>query len=674
MVRYIILILICMSAFLALPVDVKAEDSIINVYYNEIEGVVNKKVFGNNFLGYDEASYRTNVPHSYVLMDYGAGAWDPIKKEPVKEIIQLAKDAGVSVLRFPGGDGTHYYDWKKAIGSERQHFLYGLDEFMRTVEDIGAEAIITVSYFTGTDQDAADLIEYLNAPDNGQNKWAAKRAENGHKEPYGVKYFEFGNEVYHGDHRAIDKVKPEEYAKRYILYSEAMKKVDPSIQFAAILGRGWWDSVILEKVGDIIDFVVVHTYPPHDPKLFRVLHSEDLFRVVLQSPVIDDDPLFSDTIELIKKITGRTDIPIAITEFNISAYGLSKKNDKKVYRHTLGNGLVTAEMLKIFMKPENKILMANNWHFSNSYWGMVRSASDYTKHNYKYPIKYIKRPNYYVYELYNKYFGDHLIKHDVQTELYDISEYEQYLKKDLIGRLRDKLGISGTANLLPEQWEIKQIKGVEARQAEGMLELEFDNPDSFNYYHSKKVVKVKPGKLYKLTGYIKTDNLKDAKGVMLEVMDAGPWRKGNTSSSTVRVKGTRDWRYVQTIYKPLPGTEFVKVLARRRGDTGPLSGKAFFRDVQLREYEAKFKRIPYLSVNSSKSKDGKIVYLMVLNKNMEDHMQTNIMIKDAPEIARAAAWVLNGPSVDATNEMDEQNVTIKPALIEFNEDRLRLML
>ena len=51
-------------------------------------------------------------------------------------------------------------------------------------------------------QDAADLVEYLNAPQgshpNGGTAWADVRAKNGHPEPYGIRYFEIGNEMYCG--------------------------------------------------------------------------------------------------------------------------------------------------------------------------------------------------------------------------------------------------------------------------------------------------------------------------------------------------------------------------------------------------------------------------------------------------------------------------------------------
>lgn len=54
----------------------------------------------------------------------------------------------------------------------------------------------------GDADDAADLIEYLNAKvgsnPNGGTAWAEVRAANGHEAPYNVRYFEIGNEMNQG--------------------------------------------------------------------------------------------------------------------------------------------------------------------------------------------------------------------------------------------------------------------------------------------------------------------------------------------------------------------------------------------------------------------------------------------------------------------------------------------
>ena len=65
-------------------------------------------------------------------------------------------------------------------------------------DDIQSEIVYVYGFGRGSAQDAADLVEYLNAPagsnPGGGVAWADIRKENGHAEPYNVRYFEIGNE------------------------------------------------------------------------------------------------------------------------------------------------------------------------------------------------------------------------------------------------------------------------------------------------------------------------------------------------------------------------------------------------------------------------------------------------------------------------------------------------
>ena len=405
------------------------KDAHITIYSDRPIGQINKKIFGNNFLGYDPVTYEDWTAEYYGYSDYGADIWDVEHGRPVKEVVGLAKEAGISVARFPGGCGTHRYDWKNAIGKNREHFLYGIDEFLKTCEEIAAEAVITVSYFTGTEQDAADLVEYLISPDDGINPnggidWAKERAKNGHSLPYNnVKYFEIGNEVYHGDHRDIKGVSPEEYRKRYLKYYEAMKAVSPQIKIGVLLcpihWKNSWDEKVLKIVKDRVDFGIIHTYPqPVWGKKPDYADPKQIFEVSLGASIFKDELNFQSALKLLEQESGK-EIPLAITEYN----GGFVQEKPTPYRHCLGTALLNAELLRIFMKPEHKILMANYWQFCNSYWGMIKSREDFMQHDYRYPINYIKRPNYYVFELYKNHFGSELIAVNVESGSYAVKEF-----------------------------------------------------------------------------------------------------------------------------------------------------------------------------------------------------------------------------------------------------------
>jgi alpha-N-arabinofuranosidase len=151
----------------------------------------------------------------------GYGAWDPSRDEPVAITVREARRAGISSLRFPGGTIANLYDWKRAIGPDHgcqvigphartparrltTRLSFGPDEFMRYADAVHAVPVFMQPFMTETPEDAADWVEYMNAPSgtstnpHGGVAWADVRAANGHPAPYQVHWWEIGNEPDHG--------------------------------------------------------------------------------------------------------------------------------------------------------------------------------------------------------------------------------------------------------------------------------------------------------------------------------------------------------------------------------------------------------------------------------------------------------------------------------------------
>src|SRR5512141_2063880 len=78
-------------------------------------GRVPKLLLGQNTEAGDNYGIFGNT-HSYEVSRTGSGLWNPDARSPEPKMLQASKDAGMSILRFPGGCLTHNYDWKKAIG------------------------------------------------------------------------------------------------------------------------------------------------------------------------------------------------------------------------------------------------------------------------------------------------------------------------------------------------------------------------------------------------------------------------------------------------------------------------------------------------------------------------------------------------------------------------------
>ncbi len=186
------------------------------------------------------------------------------------DILQAVKELHPTCLRWPGGGYVAQYDWKWGIGPQEQrerwaHWMwldydqncFGTDEFIRFCREINSEPIIVVSVkferpaeeYDQILQDAVNWLRYCNAP--ATDEWGAKRAANGHPEPYNVKYWEIDNEMWE---MGIDR-----YEKCVRDFSTAMRKVDPSIKIIAC-GGFREDEQFIQRSGKYFDYLSLHHY------------------------------------------------------------------------------------------------------------------------------------------------------------------------------------------------------------------------------------------------------------------------------------------------------------------------------------------------------------------------------------------------------------------------------
>lgn len=653
---------------LALLTAAVAQDrtATVTVHPEQVVGKVNPLIFGNNQLDYQGSP-------EYGL--YGAGLWDPDKREPVPQYVAMSRLGGVTVQRWPGGCTAHTYNWKLTVGplSERPNMQFGLPEFMKFTEASGAVALLTLAVYWGNEQDGADIVEYLNAPNNGNNPnggtdWAAVRAADGHPAPYGVVYFEYGNEDYHGEHKTKDnpnprKITAEDYAAQYLKYQRAMKRVDPKIQLGGLLQNGLWDwnKTVLQSCGKQMDFAIEHTYIPG-------YNSDDdrvSARLCTQAAVASDTAIqriYDRLLAQIREVTGRTDLKLAITEYN----GWFVQEKPFPYRQCLANALRNAEHLRVMMQPRNHILMANFWQFSNEYWGMVRGFV--TRGETPVP-----QANFFPYQLYHEHFGDTLVQAEVQCQTWDFPGAVGVPKR--AGKPAEyKLW---EANLLPQsyEWLLQDAEAGATQQAEGgVMAVEFAGKDT-NYYAARVNLPAEPDMGYRVTGEIKTENLQDAQGAGFQVGDGRGWVATKSCALGGEVRGTQDWTPVVIEYSTLSDTTSLDIIARRLGGKGNVSGKVWYRVKSVQKFRpANAGAVPDLGVNSATRRDGTVT-VMIVNRNLDEAVPVKLTVAGRKLAAgRVRAWLLSGPAPTANNLKDPKTVGLShlPVAVQDGTGRLTL--
>jgi alpha-N-arabinofuranosidase len=156
------------------------------------------------------------------------------------DVIAALKSLRSGVYRFPGGNFVSAHEWRYAIGDpDKRPPIYdpvwralqpndlGTDEFMTLCQLLGVEPYITVNAGTGDDWSAAEYVEYCNG--DGSTPMGKQRAANGHPEPYNVKFWGIGNEMW-GISYQYGAMKPIQFAYKHNQFAKAMKKVDPTIK------------------------------------------------------------------------------------------------------------------------------------------------------------------------------------------------------------------------------------------------------------------------------------------------------------------------------------------------------------------------------------------------------------------------------------------------------------
>jgi len=226
------------------------------------------------------------------------------------DTLDLMRQMDCKILRMPGGNFVSGYDWKDTIGDldKRPPILdpvwdaiqsndVGVDELLRLCRLIGVEPYWCVNTGFGEPRSGAELVEYVNGGKFAE--WGARRAANGHPEPYGVRYWNIGNEMY--GHWQLGHMALSQYAIKHRLFAQAMRRADPSIYIVApggfvdemTTGQGImvdsgsrlvefgserdWAGGMLERCIGSFDALATHAYQPENKHFnFETGKNEDI--------------------------------------------------------------------------------------------------------------------------------------------------------------------------------------------------------------------------------------------------------------------------------------------------------------------------------------------------------------------------------------------------------------
>ena len=185
------------------------------------------------------------------------------------DVLEKLKQLNSPVYRWPGGNFVSGYNWKDGIGERDkrpprknpawtgvEHNDVGIHEFMKLCELLNTEPYIAVNAGQGKAEQARQELEYTNGSVN--TPMGQLRARNGHPEPWNVKWWAVGNEMY-GDWQ-LGHMPTEEFVRKHNEFADKMRSVDPSVNLVAVGNVGEWDEMILGHSADNMDYISEHFY------------------------------------------------------------------------------------------------------------------------------------------------------------------------------------------------------------------------------------------------------------------------------------------------------------------------------------------------------------------------------------------------------------------------------
>lgn len=334
---------------------------------------------------------------------YGTNLAPKTETEP--DIIKFVKKTGITCYRFPGGDSPGYH-WKDGTFDFTERYksvpLKDINYLIEFCKLTNAKLIVQVNIESGSSQEAAAWVEYMNKTNN-----------------FYVEYWELGNEIYGDWDKAF--MDGAAYAKVVKEYALAMKSVDPNIK----IGVDWapqrsesFNIALIKDAGEYIDFVSCHWYPNHikPGKSYEGrIHPtpEEVMSNYLQIP-----KLVSRVEEIIEAYAPRQRSKIEITFLEWDGAWDAPSSDGPPYSQgiaqwSLANAIFYADCFGQFAKTG--VTVSAHYDLQSIGFGLIRGWDREAGWGGQRWDGELVRPKALAIEIFSKHFGDVLVESKMEN-------------------------------------------------------------------------------------------------------------------------------------------------------------------------------------------------------------------------------------------------------------------
>ena len=307
---------------------------------------------------------------------YG-GIWTADGSRLREYTVSLIRSLHPPNIRYPGGNFASGYHWEDGIGPKEKRLKrldkawntwesnqVGTDDFMKLCAEVGADPFLVVNDASGTSDEAARWVAYCNETANTEQ--GKRRAANGHAEPYHVRLWGIGNEVW--GQWQIGHTDAVSYARRLRSFAKAMRDVDPDIHIVAV-GDGimsdtpddpgrLWNETVLREAGNLIDEISFHLYQPEQDGWREIYDSDRLHHTICAAP-LDVERILERMAVQIHALCPDRPVKIAFDEWNLWLPPPPEAKSMHEVVYTMRDALYTAGMLNAFHRHPDVLGIAN---------------------------------------------------------------------------------------------------------------------------------------------------------------------------------------------------------------------------------------------------------------------------------------------------------------------------
>ena len=508
-------ILFITSAVLGLNISMLAQNKLV-VNADQGKETINKNIYGH---------FSEHLGHC-IYGGYWVGEDSPIPNTRGirNDVVKALKDIQIPNLRWPGGCFADTYHWMDGIGprDKRAKMVntnwggvtednsFGTHEFLDLCEQLGCEPYITGNLGSGTVEEMSKWVEYITF--GGESPMANLRKQNGHEEPWKIKFWGVGNESW----GCGGNMTPEFYCDQYRRYTTYLHDYSDNHLYKIACGANSddynWTEVLMKNIGRQIQGISLHYYtiPTGDwgkKGSATQFNEAEYFNTVSNTLFMNE--LITKHSAIMDKYDPQKRVGLMVDEWGIWTDVEPGTNPGFLYQqNSLRDAIVAGINLNIFNNHCDRVKMANLAQTIN-----VLQAVILTDNN-----KILLTPTYWTYYLYKVHQNATLLPIVLTSNAYELNGKKMdaisvSASKDTSGKIHITL-----VNIDPNKAQSieTELQGFTAKKVSGKI-LTSAKINDYNTFDNPNTVGVKDFADAKLSNGKLTVNLPSKSVVMLEI-------------------------------------------------------------------------------------------------------------------------------------------------------------